>query len=159
MIKVALIASLNLLIVSSALAQVERSVTEAPGLQPGIKAPLFTALDADSFLYSLEKALTSGPVVLIFYRGHWCPYCNKHLAQIQDSLELIYSKGASVVAVSPQKPEYLQEMAHKAKTEFTLLYDEGYTIENAYEVTFMPVPRQKAFNGKGYSECYFKPAG
>jgi len=118
--------------------QSERSVDEAKGLNVGAVAPMFTALDADSNIFSLEKALKNGPVVLIFYRGFWCPVCNKHLGQIQDSLRLIEEMGAKVIAVSPEKPEYLGVMEEKTGAQFTLLYDEGYKIADAYDVTFKP---------------------
>lgn len=119
-------------------AQDYRSVEEAKGLKPGTVAPGFSALDADSTVFSLEKALNEGPVVIIFYRGFWCPVCNKHLGQIQDSLRIIEEKGARVIAVSPEKPEYLDKMAEKTGAQFTLLYDEGYRIADAYDVTFKP---------------------
>ena len=81
-------------------------------------------------------------MIIIFYRGHWCPYCNRHIAQIQDSLGLIYKRGASVVAVSPQKPEYLNKTIEMTGTEFTLLYDEDYRISDLYDVTFLSEPGQ-----------------
>ncbi len=118
--------------------QNERSLKDAHGLSVGAKAPMFTALDADSNRFSLEKALVEGPVVLIFYRGFWCPVCNKHLGSIQDSLKMIEKAGAKVIAISPEKPEYLNVMEDKTGAEFTLLYDEGYSIANAYDVTFKP---------------------
>ncbi len=115
-----------------------RSVDEANGLPVGVKAPNFIAIDADSTSFDLYKALKDGPVVIIFYRGFWCPYCDKHLAQIQDSLPLITERGVKIVAVSPEKPEYLDKMAEKTGAGFRLLYDEGYKISDAYDVTFTP---------------------
>lgn len=119
-------------------AQKYRTAKEAEGLKVGKTAPLFSALDANNKIYSLEEALVKGPVVLIFYRGFWCPVCNKHLGRIQDSLKLIEERGAKVIAISPEKPEYLEEMAEKTGAEFTLLYDEGYKIADAYDVSFKP---------------------
>jgi len=119
-------------------AQDYRSAEEAEGLAVGEAAPVFRALDADSNTFSLEAALEKKPVVLIFYRGFWCPVCNKHLSKIQDSLKLIEEKGAEVIAVSPEKPQYLNKMEGKTGAEFTLLYDEGYRISDAYDVTFKP---------------------
>lgn len=127
-----------ILFVNTLNAQDYKSVSEARGLETGQKAPLFNAIDADNKEYSLSEALESGPVVIIFYRGQWCPICNRHLGQIQDSLQFIYEKGASVVAISPQKPEYLEKTRKKTESEFTLLYDEGYRIADAYDVTFLP---------------------
>ncbi|MFU8844327.1 MAG: peroxiredoxin-like family protein [Bacteroidales bacterium] len=116
----------------------DRKATDANGLAVGEKAPMFTALDSDSNLFSLRTALDQGPVLMIFYRGFWCPVCNKHLGDIQDSLKMIEEKGVRVIAVSPEKPEYLEVMEEKTGAEFTLLYDEGYKIADAYDVTFKP---------------------
>jgi len=124
------------------MAQNTRSAEDAYGLPLGVKAPDFQALDADSVIFKLASAIEKGPVVLIFYRGNWCPVCNKHLGQVQDSLLLISEMGATVVAVSPEKPEYLEKMTDKTGADFRLLYDEGYKISDAYEVTFTPKKRQ-----------------
>jgi peroxiredoxin len=115
-----------------------RSAKEAKGLLVGAKVNDFTALDLHDNLFTLSEALKNGPVVVIFYRGQWCPYCNKHLSNLQDSLQLIYDKGASVVAISPEKSEYLKKTAEKTGAEFSLLYDEGYKISDLFDVTFRP---------------------
>ncbi len=127
-----------LIMFSIANSQTSGSVDKAHGLPVGTNAPLFTAMDADSNTFNLEKALQQKPVVLIFYRGFWCPVCNKHLGAIQDSLSMIEASGAKVIAVSPEKPDYLNKMAEKTGAKFTLLYDEGYLIADAYDVTFKP---------------------
>jgi peroxiredoxin len=120
------------------MAQNTRSVEDAHGLPVGVKAPDFHAIDADSITFRLAEAIKKGPLVMIFYRGQWCPICNRHLAAVQDSLKLITDRGASVVAVSPQKPEYLKKMVGKTGATFRLLYDKGYAISDAYDVTFTP---------------------
>lgn len=118
--------------------QTYRSAEDAKGLAVGTSAPLFTALTADSTEFSLKEALKQQPVVLIFYRGFWCPVCNKHLSSIQDSLGLIEEAGAKVIAVSPENPQYLGKMAEKTGAGFTLVYDKDYLIADAYDVTFRP---------------------
>lgn len=118
--------------------QNHRGVKEAQGLQVGQQAPEFTAQDAAGYQFEFSAALKKGPVVLIFYRGQWCPFCNKHLGEIQENLQQIMGKGATVVAVSPEKPEYLEKTALKTGIRFSLLYDEGYQIADAYDVTFKP---------------------
>jgi len=123
-------------------AQNEKEIKDGHGIEVGVKAPLFTAIDAQNKSFSLKEALKKGPVVLIFYRGFWCPVCNKHLSSLQDSLMQIQASGAQIIAVSPEKPEYLDEMAEKTGAEFTLLYDEGYKIADAYDVTFKPSAMQ-----------------
>jgi len=130
------------LAITHSFAQEQRNAEDAKGLQVGTVAPLFKAVDSDNQPFDLQKAFETGPVVLIFYRGQWCPICNRHLSQIQDSLKFITDKGATVIAVSPEKPEYLDKMAEKTGAKFILLYDEGYKIENAYDVTFTPDDKQ-----------------
>lgn len=127
-----------LLLGSSVYSQSTRKAVDAKGLEVGMMAPDFKAFDSDSSLFSLSAALEKGPIVLVFYRGFWCPVCNQHLSILQDSLQMIQGKGVSVIAVSPEKPEYLNQMAIKTGAEFTLLYDEDYVIANAYDVTFTP---------------------
>ena len=119
-------------------AQDYKTADEAKGLEVDVVAPMFSALTEDSTEFSLDEALEKGPVVMIFYRGFWCPVCNKHLSQIQDSLKMIEKTGAKVIAVSPEKPEYLDKMAEKTGAEYTLVYDVGYKISDAYDVTFRP---------------------
>lgn len=133
---------ISVLAVTQTKAQHYKTVEEAKGIAIGAKAPLFSAIDADRSIFHLDDALKKGPVVIIFYRGHWCPVCNKHLGQIQDSLSLITAKGATVVAISPEKPEYLEKMGEKTGAAFRLLYDKDYKISDAYDVTFLPVKKQ-----------------
>jgi peroxiredoxin len=135
-----------------------KPVEEAYGLAVGSPAPLFSALDADSLEYSLQEALSEGPVVMIFFRGYWCPVCNRHLSKVQDSLVHIYERGASVIAVSPEKPVYLQMTREKTGSEFRLLYDKAYKISDAYDVAFLPtrwqLRRYNTFMGANLMESH-----
>jgi len=115
-----------------------RSAEEARGLSVGDTATDFSATDLNLDEFQLSQALQEGPVVLVFYRGQWCPLCNRHLSALQDSLNLITEKGAQLVAVSPEKPEYGAQMADKTGASFTLLYDEGYQIAKSFDVLFRP---------------------
>ncbi len=110
---------------------------EAPeGLFIASKAPDFKAKDQNGKEVRLKDLLKAGKVVLVFYRGQWCPYCNKELSRLQDSIELIKEKGAIVIAVSPEKPENISKTVEKTKAEYSILYDEGLKIMKAYEVEF-----------------------
>lgn len=112
--------------------------TEPQGLNVGDKVPLFEAVTHDNETIVLEEALKKGPVVVLFYRGQWCPICNRLLSNLQDSLDLIQKAGATLVAVSPEKPELMKKTAKKTKADFTLLFDDSYKICNAFDVTFTP---------------------
>ncbi|MDZ4794453.1 MAG: peroxiredoxin-like family protein [Bacteroidota bacterium] len=110
---------------------------EAPeGLFIASKAPDFKAKDQNGKEVRLKDLLKEGKVVLVFYRGYWCPYCNKELSRLQDSLGLIKEKGATLVAVSPEKPENISKTVEKTKAEYSILYDEGLKIMKAYDVEF-----------------------
>ena len=110
---------------------------EAPeGLFIGSKAPDFKAKDQNGNEVRLKDLLKKGKVVLVFYRGQWCPYCNRELSRLQDSIQLIKDKGATVVAVSPEKQERIAATVEKTKAEFPVLYDEGLKIMKAYDVEF-----------------------
>lgn len=140
--KILFILSFMILFSSSINAQNGKEIEEVHGIEVGVKAPSFSALDANNKTFILAEELKKGPVVMIFYRGFWCPVCNKHLSTLQDSLKQIQATGAQIIAISPEKPEYLDKMAEKTGAEFTLLYDEGYKIANAYDVTFKPSAMQ-----------------
>lgn len=76
-----------------------------PGLRVGEPAPDFVLPNANGREVRLSDLLTQGPVVLVFYRGAWCPYCNLHLHALQETLPLIEARGARLVAVTPQRPD------------------------------------------------------
>lgn len=113
------------------------SAQEAPeGLFIASKAPDFRAKDQHGKEIRLKDLLKEGKVVLVFYRGQWCPYCNKELSRMQDSLYLIKEKGATLVAVSPELPENIDSTIKKTGAEYPVLYDEGLKIMKAYDVEF-----------------------
>lgn len=110
---------------------------EAPeGLFIASKAPDFKAKDQQGKEVRLKDLLKKGKVVLVFYRGYWCPYCNRELSRIQDSIGLIREKGAEVVAVSPEMPENISKTLEKTKADYPVLFDEGMKIMKAYDVEF-----------------------
>jgi peroxiredoxin len=115
-----------------------KKVKEAQGLAIGDTVHQFTAKDVNDSLYSLQEALKKGPVVVVFYRGHWCPICNKHLKELQDSFQGIYAKGASIVAISPEKVEFLKQTQEKTHVSFTLISDTAYLISSQFDVAFKP---------------------
>lgn len=115
-----------------------KKISESNGLPVGAIAPNFSAIDYAKNNFELQKALAYGPVVLIFYRGQWCPVCNSHLSSIEKNLDQILAKGAKVVAISPEKPALINDMVEKTNAQFTLLHDQDYRIAKAYDVLFLP---------------------
>jgi peroxiredoxin len=110
---------------------------EAPeGLFIASKAPDFKAKDQNGAEVRLKDLLKKGKVILVFYRGQWCPYCNRFLSRLQDSLQLINDKEATLIAVSPEKTENISITKEKTKAAFSILHDEGLKIMKAYDVEF-----------------------
>ena len=106
------------------------------GLLVNDKAPGFVAKDQNGKKIDLEEQLKKGPVVLVFYRGQWCPYCNKQLAKLEDSLSLITARGATLITVTPEKQENIKKTIEKTKASYPILFDEGLVIMKAYDVAF-----------------------
>ena len=106
------------------------------GLFINSKAPDFKATDQYGNEIRLKDVLKDSLVVLIFYRGQWCPYCNKQLKKLEDSLQLIKDKRAKLIAVTPEKTEYISKTIEKTKASYSLLYDKDMKIMKAYAVAF-----------------------
>lgn len=109
---------------------------EPEGLSVGSAAPKFQATDQFNNPFDLEEQLKKGPVVLMFYRGHWCKYCNRQLEELSDSLGFIIEKGASVVTVTPEIMEFVDETSKKYNNSFRIISDVDMKIMNAYKVRF-----------------------
>ena len=105
-------------------------------LKIGETAPNFTAKDQDGQAVELYKILEKSPVVLMFYRGAWCPYCNKQLSEIQDSLKFINEKGGVVIAVTPEQPEFVQKTIKKTNASFKIIHDKDLKVLKAYHVNY-----------------------
>lgn len=89
----------------------------------GDEMPLFTMPDQDGRLVSLEDLLSDGPVVLIFHRGHWCPYCRLNVASIAEIEDRV--RPARVIGVSAETQRFTKKMRRDTKAGFPLLTDVG----------------------------------
>ena len=84
----------------------------------------------------LKQLVKEKPAVLIFYRGGWCPYCNRHMAQLQEAHSQLADLGYQVLAVSPDKPEYLQASKQEKELSYTLLSDSDMQASKAFGLAF-----------------------
>ena len=132
-----------------------------PGLKVGDMAPDFSLSNANGKPVSLSSKLKQGPVVLIFYRGAWCPYCNIQLRALHESIPAFKKYGAQLIAVTPQTPDKSLEQVNKDKYPFEILSDLEYKVAKTYRLYF-EVPMElhefykdkfgldiEAYNGKG----------
>ena len=105
-------------------------------LRAGQVAPAFTLPDAQGQPVGLPALLTQGPVVLTFYRGNWCPYCNVQLRAYQQLLPELTRLGATLVAVSPQAPDHTSLTASEKDLTFPVLSDVGNHVARQYGLAF-----------------------
>ncbi|GAA4401857.1 peroxiredoxin-like family protein [Tsukamurella soli] len=97
----------------------------------------FTLTDATGAPVSLDELLATGPAVVVFYRGGWCPYCNIALRTYQaELLPRLGAFGARLVAISPQTPDESLSTAEKAGLEFTVLSDPGSRLAHSIGIAF-----------------------
>lgn len=106
------------------------------GLKPGDKAPAFTGYDQNGKQIQLKKILESGPIILFFYRGKWCPVCSKYLNDYQDSLSILLDMGVNVVAITPESIENVEQTVKLHNLSFTVVYDCQEQIMKDYNVMF-----------------------
>lgn len=105
-------------------------------LQVGDLAPDFELPNAFWEKIKLSDRLQQGAVILTFYRGGWCPYCNLELRAYQQILPQIAAAGASLIAISPQTPDASLSTAEKNQLGFDVLSDQGSQVAQAYNLAF-----------------------
>ena len=106
------------------------------GLFINSKAPDFKGKDQNGNEIVLKDLRKKGPIVIIFYRGYWCPYCNKELQKLEDSLQLIKEKGAQLIAITPEKQEGITKTVEKTKATYPIITDDELKIMKAYDVAY-----------------------
>lgn len=128
--------------------EVRRSGVIEKALKVGDRAPEFELPDATGKTVKLPDLLARGPVVVTWYRGGWCPYCNIALRGFQKRLPEIRAAGASLVAISPEVPDNSLSTSEKNHLEFEVLSDRGNKVAHAYGVAYK-LPRVIADQFKG----------
>jgi len=123
-------------VISRELERVRTSGTLDHTLEVGQSAPEFTLPDAFGKEVSLKTLLAGGPVVVSFYRGEWCPFCNIELRGLQEALPRMKELGASLIAISPEKPDHGMVAAEKNKLSFPVLSDFGNKVARQFGIVF-----------------------
>jgi peroxiredoxin len=109
----------------------------ANSVAEGDRLASFTLDDATGAPVSLDQILQTGPAVIVFYRGGWCPYCNLALRTYQkELLPELAAFGARLVAISPQTPDQSMSTVEKAELDFTVLSDPGSRVANDLGIAF-----------------------
>jgi peroxiredoxin len=130
------ILSLTLLLATSAILYAQMDIKKPEGLKVGDKAPAIVGKDQNGKKVSLKEILKNGEAVLIFYRGQWCPYCNKQLSQLNDSLSYVTAKGGTIITITPETADNIKKTINKTKATYSILQDKGMVIMENYKVNF-----------------------
>ncbi len=109
-------------------------------MKVGDTAPNFTLTNATGEAVSLQSYLDKGPVVLTWYRGGWCPYCNLTLARLQEELPNFQAEGANLLALTPEVPDSSISTSEKHELTFEVLSDLDNTVAREYGVVFTLTP-------------------
>ncbi|ASC71400.1 alkyl hydroperoxide reductase [Halomicronema hongdechloris C2206] len=119
-------------------------------LKQGDRIPDVTLPNATGREVAIGELLKSGPVVISFYRGGWCPYCNLELRALQQALPEIQAQGASLVAISPQTPDNSLSTAQKHEFSFEVLSDVGNRVARQFGLVFtVPAALRSVYQSLG----------
>jgi peroxiredoxin len=105
-------------------------------INTGDTAPDFELTNATGGTVRLYDALKKGPVILNFYRGGWCPFCNLELQALQSRLQEITNLGATLIGISPETPDHSLTTAEKHQLDFDVLSDPGNNTAREYGLIF-----------------------
>jgi len=107
------------------------------GLPVGFTAPAINGTDQNGKKISLKQLLQEHQsVVVFFYRGQWCPYCNKQIKELQDSLQLLSRKKTYLLGITPENSENISKTIKKTGASFSIIQDADDAIMKAYGVNF-----------------------
>jgi len=102
----------------------------------GQPLPTLELNDSNGNPFDVNKAVGEGTTVLIFYRGSWCPFCNRHLGQLQEVLPKLEAFGAQLFAISPDRPDIVETPAEKQDLGYRLLSDSSMQAAKAMGIAF-----------------------
>jgi peroxiredoxin len=105
-------------------------------LTVGDTIPYFSLPNATGEIVNMRELLAQGPVVIAFYRGGWCPYCNLELRALQQALASIQGTGATLVAISPETPDNSLTTQEKNELEFQVLSDRDNQVAREFGLVF-----------------------
>ncbi len=123
-------------LILNSIVELKNSRIDEGGLQVGATAPDFELPDPTGQRVKLSTLLANGPVVLSFYRGEWCPYCNLEIRALQQMLPDFQQYNAQIVAISPEQPDNSLTLQEKHDLRFPVLSDSGNAVARSYGLIF-----------------------
>lgn len=102
----------------------------------GDRFPDFTLPDTEGEMISLKALLKKGRLIIVFFRGSWCPYCNLQLIALQKEIKLLEDRQVTLIAISPQLPKYSADMKESRQLAFGLLADQDNVLATRIGLAF-----------------------
>lgn len=143
---------------AKSIADLKDKEIENQAVKEGGRIARFTLKSMDETIVKSETLLESSEkIILAFFRGNWCPYCNLELKALQDSLPEIEGKKVKLIAVSPQRPEYSLKLIVENHITFDILYDENNLLAKSLGISFelqdfvLPYYQQLGIDFKKYN--------
>jgi peroxiredoxin len=130
---------------AGAVDDVDEAGIPAAALTVGDSIPRFTLPDARGRQVTIAELLASGPVVISFYRGGWCPYCNLELRALQVRLLELRELGATLVAISPEPPDRSLSTVQRNELSFPVLSDLGNRVARQFRLVHRIAPEVVAY--------------
>lgn len=109
---------------------------EENSIKVGDKFPDFSLPGTGNRIICLKELLKKGKMIVAFFRGSWCPYCNLELKALQDSLKQITDRKITLVAISPQASDYSEELKNNHHLDFELLTDKDNILAKQLGISF-----------------------
>jgi len=128
--------TITLFLFSTSFAQLPNLATDICPILIGEKLPSVKVKNGNGESILLLDSLAAKPTVIIFYRGGWCPFCNRHLAEIGLRLKEIEALGYQVIAISPDAPEKREETISKNELEYQIYSDGDGSFSKAMGIAF-----------------------
>lgn len=116
--------------------QVSASPVMKAAKKTGDKAPDFMLPSSAGPYVQLNERLAQGPVVIVWYRGGWCPYCNLQLAAWERHIKDLQDAGGQLIAISPELPDSAMSTAERHKADYTVLSDTGAVVARSYGIVY-----------------------
>jgi peroxiredoxin len=151
----ALVPAERLVTIEHAIQQLKNSDVVTTALKSGDRAPQFELPDGDGQIWRSEDLLRSGPLVIVFYRGRWCAYCNAQLVALQAVHKEIAAAGALLAAISPQTQKHTYMTRDMHKLRFPLLSDAGNQVARKFGLVYRLSPEMQTM----YESIYTKLPG
>jgi len=115
---------------------IHQKAEQVQPLLPGMKAPSFTVQDVEGNTVAIDPASLEKPLVLTFYRGGWCPFCNMYLAEMRHAEKELTGLGFDIWFISIDKPELLYASLEQPDVAYTIYSDSSLDATRAFGLAF-----------------------